>query len=190
MAFVDAANVSLLSQYPYMTDGTGVPPTKLQQQAAKAPGALVNFLRGQRGTEGFVADTLTGLFRTRDDAVLGHAVLGDIVDSTPVYVKTPFADYLDAGYEAFKAANTSRTPMIYVGANDGMLHAFYATLDTSDPLHGQEAWAMIPSSVLPNLWKLADDDYNHGGHQFYVDAHRRSATSGPAARGRRSWSAA
>ena len=29
---------------------------------------------------------------------------------------------------------------------------------------------MIPSSVLPNLYKLADDDYNHGGHQFYVDA--------------------
>ena len=28
---------------------------------------------------------------------------------------------------------------------------------------------MIPSSVLPNLYKLADDDYTHGGHQFYVD---------------------
>jgi Tfp pilus tip-associated adhesin PilY1 len=164
------ANVALLSQFPFMTDGTGIPATALQQQAAQAPGALVNYLRGQRGTEGFVANSLTGLFRTRDDAVLGHAVLGDIVDSTPVYVQTPFADYLDVGYSAFKAANAGRTPMIYVGANDGMLHAFYATLDTLDPLHGQEAWAVIPSSVLPNLYKLADDGYNHGGHQFYVDA--------------------
>ena len=52
---VDGANVSLLSQFAYMTDGTGVPATAMQQQAAQAPGALVNFLRGQRGTEGLRA---------------------------------------------------------------------------------------------------------------------------------------
>ena len=38
--------------------------------------------------------------------------------------------------------------MIYVGANDGMLHAFYAATDTTDADHGQEAWAVIPSAVL------------------------------------------
>ena len=61
-----------------------------------------------------------------------------------------FAAYQDLGYAAFKSANVSRTPMVYVGANDGMLHAFYATLDTAAN-GGQEAWAVIPSSVLSNM---------------------------------------
>jgi type IV pilus assembly protein PilY1 len=59
--------------------------------------------------------------------------------------------------------------MLYVGANDGMLHAFYATVDLLDANHGREAWAVIPSAVLPNLYKLADDNYKRDGHQFYVD---------------------
>ena len=59
------------------------------------------------------------MFRKRE------AVLGDIVNSQPVYVGKPFANYQENNYAAFKAA--ARTPMLYVGANDGMLHAFYAT---------------------------------------------------------------
>ncbi len=59
--------------------------------------------------------------------------------------------------------------MLYVGANDGMLHAFYATTNLLDVNHGREAWAVIPSAVLPNLYKLADDNYKRDGHQFYVD---------------------
>ncbi len=158
----DLANIQLLSQYPYMTDGTGG--TALQQQEAIKPGKLVNFLRGQRGNEGFQSNSLTKLWRLRD------AVLGDIVDSQPVFVQQPFAAYQDQGYAAFKSGNASRTPMVYVGANDGMLHAFYATLDTNPALlGGQEAWAVIPSSVLGNMYKLADDNYKRDGHQFYVD---------------------
>jgi Tfp pilus tip-associated adhesin PilY1 len=122
----------------------------------------VNFLRGQRGLEDFETNSLTKLFRHRE------AVLGDIVDSQPVYVQKPFANYQDAGYAAFKAQR-ARTPMVYVGANDGMLHAFYATLDPSSRNRGQEAWAVIPSAVLPNMYKLADDNYKRDGHQFYVD---------------------
>jgi type IV pilus assembly protein PilY1 len=95
-------------------------------------------------------------------------VLGDIVDSQPVYVQQPFAAYQDLAYASFKSTNASRTAMVYVGANDGMLHAFYATLDTA--LNGgKEAWAVIPSSVLPNMYKLADENYKRDGHQFYVD---------------------
>jgi Tfp pilus tip-associated adhesin PilY1 len=162
-ALVSGANVALLSQFPYMTDGSGTPPTKTQQQNAQADGALVNFLRGQRGSEGFISNDAKKLFRSRETS------LGDIVDSQPVYVREPFASYLDANYGIFKSTNSGREPMIYVGGNDGMLHAFYATLDLTNPLHGQEAWAVIPSAVLPNMYKLADDDYNRGGHQFYVD---------------------
>ena len=161
-AFFGTLNVSLLSQYPFMTDGTGT--TVAQQQEAKKPGLLVNFLRGQRGLEDFETNSLTKLFRHRE------TVLGDIVSSQPVYVQQPFAAYQDAGYAGFKATNASRTPMVYVGANDGMLHAFFATLDPNPALtRGQEAWAVIPSTVLPNMYKLADENYKRDGHQFFVD---------------------
>ena len=51
--------------------------------------------------------------------------------------------------------------MIYVGANDGMLHAFNAAT-------GNEDWAIIPSLVLPNLYKLADINYANS-HTWLVD---------------------
>jgi type IV pilus assembly protein PilY1 len=58
--------------------------------------------------------------------------------------------------------------MLYVPANDGMLHAFYAGANAADPLGGKEAWAFMPTAVLPNLYKLADTYYkNH--HEFFVD---------------------
>ena len=59
--------------------------------------------------------------------------------------------------------------MLYVPANDGMLHAFYAgSTPTTAALGGKERWAFMPTSVLPNLYKLADIYYKNN-HQFYVD---------------------
>ncbi|MEI6601545.1 MAG: PilC/PilY family type IV pilus protein, partial [Comamonadaceae bacterium] len=99
----------------------------------------------------------------RDDA--GGApqpyVLGDIVSSEARYVKLPQFQYTADGYGTFVAQQASRAGMLYVGANDGMLHAFNA-------LTGDETWAYIPSAVLPNLYKLADMNYADN-HQFYVD---------------------
>ena len=161
-AAVGAGSVALLTHFGLMTNGAAG--TELQQQAAQSPGVLLNFLRGQRGNEDFQVNSATKLFRLRD------GVLGDIVDSQPVYVSIPFATYQDPGYANFKSTNTTRTPMLYVGANDGMLHAFYATTDLTDPNHGQEAWAVVPSAVLSNMYKLADDSYKRDGHQFYVDS--------------------
>jgi Tfp pilus tip-associated adhesin PilY1 len=158
-AFFGATNVSLLSQYPDMTDGT----LGTADQRAIAPGAnLVNFLRGQRGFEGFTANDATKLYRER------KAVLGALINGQAVYVRKPFAEYLDAGYEAFKNSNAGRTPMLYVPANDGMLHALYAGTSNGDPDGGKEAWAVIPTSVLPNLYKLADANYKNI-HQYSVD---------------------
>jgi len=90
-------------------------------------------------------------------------ILGDIVSSQAAYVKTPIPQYKDANYTAFKNSSvvTSRVGTVFVGANDGMLHAFDVTT-------GQEDWAYIPSFVLPNLYKLADPNYTTQ-HQFYVD---------------------
>lgn len=114
---------------------------------------LVNFLRGDRSNEG--PDATTYYFQRTH-------VLGDIVDSQAVYVKAPIWSYNDTGYSAFKAANANRQGMVYVGANDGMLHAFNAD-------NGAEAWAYIPSMLLPNLYKLADKKYS-ANHAYYVNA--------------------
>jgi type IV pilus assembly protein PilY1 len=131
-------------------------PTCLASSArAHADGRdLVDFLRGVRTYEGPSNDTSTA-FRQRS------SVLGDIVNSEAVYIKKPPYNYADSGYSGFKAANATRQGMVYVGANDGMLHAFNA--DT-----GVEAWAYIPSLVLPDLYKLADKNYATT-HRFYVD---------------------
>lgn len=159
-AFFDSTEVALFSQYPNMTNGV-LPPLSVDQRSLAAGANLVNFLRGQRGREGFDPNSQF-LYRTRT------AVLGDIVNAQPVFAKAPFADYQDANYAAFKSANATRTPMVYVAANDGMLHAFYAGSTTTDPLGGQERWAFIPTTVLPNLYKLADNNYGTL-HAYSVD---------------------
>ncbi|WP_218509590.1 pilus assembly protein [Variovorax sp. dw_308] len=113
---------------------------------------LVNYLRGDRTNEG--PDSSTYYFQRTH-------VLGDIVDSQAAYVQAPGYAYIDSGYATFKSTNASRQGMVYVGANDGMLHAFNSST-------GAESWAYIPSMVLPNLYKLADKNYA-SNHQFYVD---------------------
>lgn len=109
----------------------------------------LNFLRGQTGISGF---------RAR----LG-SVLGDLVDSAPAYVGAPAFNYPDtleaASYNSFRFTNAGRTPLIYVGANDGMLHAF-------DAATGQEKLAYVPSNVYANLSKLTSTTYSH---RYYVD---------------------
>lgn len=159
-AFFGSTQVADLSQYPDMTNGV-LPPLSVDQRGLAAGANLVNFIRGHRGREGFVTNTQQ-LYRART------AVLGDIVNAQPVFARAPFADYQDPGYAAFKAANAARTPMVYVAANDGMLHAFYAGINTSDPLGGEERWAFIPTMVLPNLYKLADNNYANL-RRYYVD---------------------
>jgi type IV pilus assembly protein PilY1 len=55
----------------------------------------------------------------------------------------------------------NRTPVIYVGANDGMLHAFSGAT-------GRELFAYIPRGVYNNLLALTDR-YYAGNHKFFVD---------------------
>ncbi len=155
-----STQVALFSQFPDMTNGI-LPALSVDQRTLAAGANMVNFLRGHRGREGFDANTQL-LYRTRT------AVLGDIVNAQPVFAKAPFADYQDSGYALFKSTNAGRTPMVYVAANDGMLHAFYAGINTSDPLGGQERWAFIPTTALPNLYKLADNNYGTL-HTYSVD---------------------
>ena len=110
--------------------------------------ALVNFLRGDRSNE-------NTFFRKRTH------ILGDIVSSEARYVEKPLFSYTDTNYAEFKTLKSSRVGAVYVGANDGMLHAFNGAT-------GQENWAYIPGIVLPDIHRIADKNYATG-HQYLVD---------------------
>ncbi|KAF1054645.1 MAG: Type IV pilus biogenesis factor PilY1 [Stenotrophomonas maltophilia] len=119
----------------------------------------LKFLRGERTAEGTQENSL----RKRT------SVLGDIINSTPVRVGAPgysaaFANRIEGAgsdYERFRLAHAERRATVYVGANDGMLHAFNART-------GVETFAFIPSAVFANLSQLTAQDYD-SKHQYFVD---------------------
>lgn len=119
---------------------------------------LLDYLRGSSANEG----TLPANFRARRDAA-GANVLGDIVSSAPLFVGRPPFRYRDTletkPYSAFVNTHANRDGIVYVGANDGMLHGF-------DAGTGEEVFAFIPSAVFPRLKNLASKTY---AHEFYVD---------------------
>lgn len=140
----------LLSNAPYPAATVNA----AQITANQAYGAaLTNYLRGQRSNEGVGYG-----FRTR------NAVLGDIVNSDPRYVGVPNFRYPESvapkSYAAFKSAYSARAPMVYVGANDGMLHGFAE-------VNGSEGLAYVPNAVFKNLPELANPSYSH---RYYADA--------------------
>jgi len=92
--------------------------------------------------------------------------LGDINHSTPVIVGPPSNDAAMWGnaYASFKSAYADRATVVYVGANDGMLHCF-------DVNTGAELWGFIPYNLLPKLtnqWKV---DPTNGTRFYYHNAY-------------------
>lgn len=110
---------------------------------------IVNFLRGDRSQEG---GTPEKPFRMR------HSRQGDVVNSEIWYTGGPIGNFGD-GYLSFVKAQKSRTPILYVGGNDGMLHGFSAK-------DGAELLAYVPRGVVSNLKTLTDPDYEH---KYFVD---------------------
>ncbi|WP_334189718.1 pilus assembly protein, partial [Noviherbaspirillum sp.] len=108
------------------------------------------YLRGQRNLE---TGKPSGIFRPRT------RVLGDIVNSNVVYAGPPSANGLGTGYAQFQDALKGRAKAVYVGANDGMLHAFNAQ-------DGGELFAYVPNAVVRNLAHLTSPEYLH---RPYVD---------------------
>lgn len=144
---------------------------------------MVAYLRGDQTREASVGGT-TNTLRTRS------SVLGDIVNSEPViaspksdfgygsYGDSMFAGYSGAsGYVAQKVSSGRKT-VAYVGANDGMLHAFDASsqpcaspnqrLTCATTASGTEMFAFIPNAALGSLGQLALPDSNFN-HRYYVD---------------------
>ena len=151
----------LLSQYPYMTDGSLG--TAAQQQEAKKDGKLVNFLRGQRGNEDFESNSLTKLFRHREPSSATSSIRSRSTSASRSRTTR------STGYAAFKATNAAHADGLRRCQRRHAARVLRHRRSRSTLNHGQEAWAVIPSTVLPNLYKLADDNYKRDGHQFYVD---------------------
>jgi type IV pilus assembly protein PilY1 len=139
----------------------GFPPLIASQYtgALAQPADMVSYLSGDQTND----QGTTGTYRPRS------SVLGDIVDSVPA-VSGAVDDYgygslaaIDGGttYETFVTSKKTRSPqtMVYVGANDGMLHGFDGAL-------GTEEFGFIPNSVASNLGLLLNPFYVH---QDFVD---------------------
>ena len=151
---------------------------------------LINFIRG---------DEVPGLRTRMIEVPVGSGTfkvwkLGDAIHSTPTIVGAPTARfdliYGDSSYNAFYQQYRSRRQVMYLGANDGMLHAFNGgfyhkgddattagTVEhgwfTKNPTNngsgqnlGAELWAFVPMQLLPQLQWLAKTDYTH---VYYVD---------------------
>jgi type IV pilus assembly protein PilY1 len=151
---------------------------------------IINFVRG---------DEIAGLRTRMVEVPIGSGSykvwkLGDPIHSTPTIVAAPRTNYDliygDSSYTDFFTRWKDRREVIYVGANDGMLHAFnggyYHKSDdpatptvvehgwyTKNPLDnssgrplGDELWGFIPYQLLPQLQWLTRADYTH---VYYVD---------------------
>ncbi len=132
---------------------------------------VVNWLRGQTRWEGSL-DPAERVFRDREH------VLGDSVNAVPSYVRAPTFNFQDAvtpAYKNFQTTNSIRQGVLYIAANDGMLHAFngedtpnaVATAAAAAP-GGKELWAYMPRMVFPNVHKLATDSWDVT-HKYLVD---------------------
>jgi type IV pilus assembly protein PilY1 len=135
---------------PWCVDGTGLTASELLYfntnqlpqyvgyTAAQIVNAtaenLVNYVRGHQAFEDQGNLAATDLFRER------IALLGDIINAQPAYVRNSPFNYTDAGYSDFRACTEGTTtvtcpaaqfpsptirrrPTVYIAANDGMLHA-------------------------------------------------------------------
>lgn len=147
----DAAWITALNLDP----ATGLADGKAAQR--------ISFLRGESET-----------LRKRKTLKDGRPnVMGDIVNSSPLRVsgalyRSNAADALEGSgskYATFASTQASKPAMIYVGANDGMLHAFRS--DT-----GVEEFAYVPSALLGSLNILTASNYGAKDgtpHRYYVD---------------------
>src|SRR5690606_17597766 len=161
------------------TSGAGVPLTwaslSTTQQAALRSSGETDDVNAQRRLAWLIGDRTqeapVGALRKREN------VFGDIVNSDPVYagaqdfryellpeltngVATPGRDT----YQAYVTAKKSRTPVLYVGANDGFVHAINANT-------GAELFAYMPGGVFANAVKLTRPDYGTSAnpHLYFVD---------------------
>jgi type IV pilus assembly protein PilY1 len=139
----------------------------------------IAYLRGDQSLE--VGQT-NGIYRTR------NSLLGAIINSQPLYVSRATGGYLNTwpanspeiasgaqSYSDFVSSVQNRAGTLYIGANDGMLHAFNApapVCTTKDKdgnctaydfgtNPGQEDWAFIPRAAYGHLGNLTSANFTY-----------------------------
>jgi type IV pilus assembly protein PilY1 len=158
--------------------------------------ALVNFLKGDSThEEGLYGETgIQRNFRGRNKRYLGA-----IVNSSPQFVGVPDERYPNTIegsnlYSTFKTAQKDRTPIVYVGGNDGMLHAFdvsvnsttsagVTTISAISGVSGSEVFAYIPGILTADLPQIAQSAFDFDSfvdatptiRDVYVDANGAAA---------------
>lgn len=153
-------------------------------QAASSDEAVTLIKYTQGITDNPTSGTYTPTYRGRTvtyNSTSGIWKLGDIVSSTPriqssIPVNNYHQGYGDTSYSSYiNSSNYKNNGTVYVGANDGMLHAFslgkisslntgYDKAQISDngsAMRGSEQWAFIPRNALPYLRYLTDPSYQH-----------------------------
>ncbi len=165
---------------------------------------VINYTRGQDQPPDAIGALELAAFRNRQYDAEGDGDfetwrLGDIVFSTPTVVGPPAEDfdliYRDYGYTAFFKKYQNRRNVVYVGANDGMVHAFNSGffnaalnkftlvpyIDAEEKVIadggpyrsfalGAELWAYVPFNLLPHLYWRTQPDY---AHVYYMDLQPR-----------------
>jgi type IV pilus assembly protein PilY1 len=159
----------------------------------------LDYLRGDRSNEiPATGASSTQIYRDRD------SILGDIVDSSSSWIGPPSKSIFSAyespltwrdrlystatmtensgqTYDAYAQANETRLNVVYVGANDGLLHGFSAgSYDSTGSVYnsstntGKEVLAFMPEGVLQTIHNATNSqlDYSNPqyGHNFFVDA--------------------
>lgn len=138
--------------------------TAAQKTSADNAQNVINFIRGFNTSNAFTGPPNYGYLDIFRNNRISR--LGDITNASPVYLGQPFYAFaMNTGgesYSTFKTRVASRVGTLFVGANDGFLHAFRGT-------DGNELFAYTPRQIMPDLYKLADNDFV-SDHRYYVDA--------------------
>lgn len=135
----------------------------------------VEYLKGDQANEQPV-----GSLRSRSGS---NWLLGDVINSDPAFIgNSNFGFHLlpkatdgtttveSSSYATFRSSSAylARKPLLAIGANDGMLHIFNATVDETDS--GKEVLAYVPDSALSKLFQYTLPTYTSSGqHRYFVD---------------------
>jgi len=128
---------------------------------------VMAYLRGDQTKE--TNRTPPGPYRARTTKI------GDILDSNPtVQFRTGYGYQnlpdtvggiaTGASTYATFVSGKSTDAVVYVGSNDGMLHAFNGTADATNG--GKEIFAYVPNAVLSKIGRLTQPSY---AHTYFVD---------------------
>lgn len=153
---------------------------------------LMMYLLGDVSNEmSFNTESATRKYKSRGEYTVSNGkvsevtkggMIGDITNSSPVYVKEPSRPWDDKNYgedgkrySQFHASNKDRAAMIYVGTNRGFVHGFTIESGSKNGRNypaGSELFAYMPMSIATTeaghgYAYLADKNYDH---QFYIDA--------------------